>query len=113
MLLDCIKAVVFDFDGTLATWDGEWHGPLYTGEPVPLMVERVKMWLSMGRDVRVFTGRCAAEKDGSLMAELVIGDWCEVHLGKRLPVTCIKDHMCRQIWDDIAVGVESNTGRAV
>jgi len=36
--------------------------------------------------------------------------WCEEHLGRRLPITCVKDHRMVEIWDDRSVQVVPNTG---
>lgn len=96
-----------DLDGTLAkytTWKGEDH----IGEPIPLMVNRVKEWLDAGKDVRIMTARVADDPDGKIAK--VIQDWAEEHLGKRLPVTNVKDHQMEALWDDKAHRVEKNTG---
>lgn len=45
-----------DLDGTLAHYD-EWRGVSHVGEPVPLMLERVRRWLGEGREVRILTAR--------------------------------------------------------
>ena len=46
-----------DLDGTLATHDGKRSQRI--GAPIPAMVERVKMWLREGREVRIVTARAA------------------------------------------------------
>ena len=47
-----------DFDGTLATYDGWGGNPVQPlGEPIPLMVSRVKGWLAHGVNVRILTAR--------------------------------------------------------
>lgn len=108
-----------DLDGTLAYYDG-WKGPSHIGEPIPLMVSRVKGWIASGKDVRIFTARAwaweylyGAPKHGDDYEKIIkpIEDWCQQHLGQVLPVTCIKDLACMEIWDDRAVAVEINTGR--
>ena len=110
-----------DLDGTLAHYDG-WNGGAI-GEPVPAMVRRVEDWLATGREVRVFTARVAAtgkrkasgEVDSQEFADaqrLLIQDWTQRHFGARLPVTAVKDFQCVELWDDRAVRVERNTGRA-
>lgn len=43
-------------DGTLAVYD-EWRGAHHIGEPIPLMVARVKDWLAAGKVVKIFTAR--------------------------------------------------------
>lgn len=96
-----------DLDGTLAkytTWKGEDH----IGEPIPLMVNRVKEWIAAGKDVRIMTARVADDPDGKIAK--LIQDWTEEHLGKRLPVTNVKDHQMEALWDDKAHRVEKNTG---
>ena len=116
-----------DFDGTLAHYE-RWEGPDVVGEPIPAMVERVKRWLAEGRDVRIFTARVSAPddvEDLSLAARVkahkrrlearvahdAIEAWCEKHLGRKLPITCVKDLEMRELYDDRAVTVEMNTGR--
>jgi hypothetical protein len=113
-----------DLDGTLA----EYHGfvnALTIGAPIPLMVERVKRWLEEGKDVRIFTARVdggSAAKNMGVDQALVdiyarkevvvklIEDWCLEHIGKRLPVTCVKDYGMIELWDDRCIQVVKNTG---
>ncbi len=105
-----------DLDGTLAHYDG-WVAPDVIGEPIPAMVERVKRWLAEGRDVRIFTARICIEgrdEEGRREARLAfeaIRIWCREHLGRVLPITCMKDLDMIELWDDRAVQVEHNTGR--
>lgn len=40
-----------------------------------------------------------------------VEQWCLKHLGEVLPITCEKDFMCKEIWDDRAVRVVFNEGR--
>lgn len=96
-----------DLDGTLAHYDG-WKGVEHIGPPVPAMVDRVKAWRAEGREVRIFTARV---HDRTTSTVAVIHDWCETHLGERLPVTNVKDFGMVELWDDRAVAVEINTGR--
>ncbi len=93
-----------DLDGTLAVYEG-WKGGSEIGDPVPLMLDRVKTWISEGKEVRIFTARASAP-------ELIepIESWCLRHLGKILPVTNVKDFSMIELWDDRAVRVEMNTG---
>jgi len=117
-----------DLDGTLAHYDG-WRGPEHIGEPIPEMVARVKTWLAEGRDVRIFTGRiapsvlqrletgAAAPSDQDIsdaqQSATAIGEWSLKHLGRRIPITCVKDFNLLELWDDRAVQVEKNTGRRI
>jgi len=100
-----------DLDGTLAVED-EWHGIGHIGAPIPRMVERVKTLIADGHDVRIFTAR-ASWLQGDEEREIAVRcveDWCEQHLGKRLPVTNEKDHYLKWYYDDRAIAVECNTG---
>lgn len=111
-----------DLDGVLAHYNGWNNGEI--GTPVPLMVERVKRWLSEGKEVRIFTARVGLSPgaysleskrfvDAEFVAEETakIQDWCEKHLGVRLVVTNIKDFAMIELWDDRAVQVIINTGK--
>ncbi len=102
-----------DLDGTLAHYD-KWRGVAHIGAPIPAMVERVKRWLSEGRTVKIMTARAAPRDDGSEeTAAFFIRRWCQEHLGQELEVTCVKDGYMVELWDDRAVSVEENTGRAL
>jgi hypothetical protein len=96
-----------DLDGTLAHYDG-WKGVGVIGDPVPLMAARVTRWLEEGRDVRILTARVAG--DDAELEEAAIVDWCRHNLGAELPVTCCKDFLMEECWDDRAVQVVPNTG---
>lgn len=105
-----------DLDGTLAFYDG-WKGETHIGEPVPLMVERIKLWLINGITVKIFTARVAeAEQNADGTAHDIssvvraIQDWCEINIGQRLEVTNKKDFGMIELWDDRAVQVIPNTG---
>jgi hypothetical protein len=126
--------VGFDFDRTLAAYDG-WNGPASLGQPIPLMVERLKSYLLLGKPVKIFTARVwpliemtpggrtiwdpradsldPVRVDGAYQAVIAIIAWCQTHLGVVLPVTCIKDIHCVRIYDDIARQVIPNTGKVV
>ena len=94
-----------DLDGTLAVYNG-WNGGAI-GEPVPLMVARVKDWIDKGVEVKVFTARASANDEDEIKK---IQDWCELHIGNRLEVTCKKDFMMIELYDDRCVQVVPNTG---
>ena len=97
-----------DLDGTLAHYS-KWVSIHHIGKPIPAMVERVKMWLQLGLEVRIFTARVA---DPATRPEVVsvIEKWCFKHLGKILPVTNEKDFGMIELWDDRCVQIETNTG---
>ncbi len=87
----------FDLDGTLTI-----HGTLI---PIPKMVNRVKRYLRLGREVRIVTARAG---DPDLIPE--IEQWSENVFGVVLQVTDKKDFGMIRLWDDRAVGVIMNTG---
>jgi hypothetical protein len=118
-----------DLDGTLAEYTN-WAGPTEIGKPIPLMLARVRAWLDAGKEVRIFTARVYPlgylpgdlippadqhifnyEQRVAFAAAHAIHVWCVEHLGRTLPLTCIKDYHMQELWDDRAVQVEKNTGR--
>lgn len=102
-----------DFDGTLATY-GEYDPDLQPdelGEPIPAMVNRVKKWLAQGDEVVILTARVYPDFKGKYeAARKAIEEWCVQVFGQPLEVTCMKDPMFSEIWDDKAVRVNKNTG---
>lgn len=115
-----------DLDGTLAVWT-EWVAWSVIGEPIEPMVARVRDWLAEGREVRIVTARvglprlhgedssvCVCKRTEQVYGRAdmieVIQDWCERHVGARLPVQSHKDHDMLELWDDRAVQVVTNTG---
>lgn len=103
-----------DLDGTLARYD-KFLGLHVIGEPIRLMVDRVKAWLNEGRDVRIMTARVSQSiyrprAEDVFRTVCAIEDWCELHIGQRLKVTCIKDFEMTELWDDRAVQVVPNLG---
>ncbi len=93
-----------DFDGTLVKYDGS--GPLgEIGPAVPLMLERVKVWLAQGVKVKIMTARAN-------VPELIppVQDWLEKQGLPRLEVTATKDFAMIELWDDRAVPIIANTG---
>ena len=103
-----------DLDGTLAHYDG-WKGVTHIGRPIAAMVDRGKLWLAEGREVRIFTARVF--HDGTpertlevAAARYAIRDWTEEHIGVRMDVTNIKDFRMIELWDDRAIRLIPNTG---
>ncbi len=94
-----------DLDGTLAQYD-HWRGPDHIGDPVPIMMERVKKWLKAGVKIKIFTARAS-----DISSHELIKRWCESHGLPRLEVTNVKDYSMIELWDDRAVQVEPNTGK--
>jgi hypothetical protein len=58
--------------------------------------------------------RIDAEEWGRIVrATRLIQEWTLLHVGARLPVTCVKDRGMIELWDDRCVQFEPNTGRRV
>jgi len=104
--------VGFDFDKTLATYDISYDIE-QVGEPIKPTVDRLKKYLAKGYDVRIFTARISSGKDNRnpKFIKSIIEEWCVKHIGRKLPVTNIKDHGLLIFYDDKCVQVEPNTGR--
>ena len=96
-----------DLDGTLAHYEGFGDGKSI-GEPIPLMLDRVKSWLAENKKVKIFTARVAYRNDEQ---KKMIKEWCIEHIGQELDVTCFKDFGMTELWDDRAIQVEKNTGK--
>lgn len=103
-----------DLDGTLAHYD-KWVNEFHIGEPIPVMVARVKDWLRKGIEVRIVTARVSTAAGNRAQSAVdaiiaVIENWCELHIGQELAVTCSKDFGMIELWDDRCVQVIPNTG---
>lgn len=103
-----------DLDGTLAHYTS-WKGVNHIGEPIPIMIERVKRWLAAGKTVKIFTARFHSHNwenlDGSLVDVVTpIEEWCLKHIGQVLPITNVKDFHMVELWDDRCIQVIPNTG---
>lgn len=100
-----------DFDGTLCRDDmGTWPEP---GEPVPVMLERVRRWLEQGQEVRIVTARASSSNGLRAFHVRTIKEWCVKHLGRELDVTAEKDFGMIELWDDRAVQVVKNDGTSL
>ena len=94
-----------DLDGTIAEYH-DWKGIDHVGDPIPSAIVFVKSLLDRGIDVRIFTARVAEGPD----AVPPIEAWCEEHLGRKLPVTNVKDFDLLFMVDDRAVPMRTNEG---
>lgn len=101
-----------DLDRTLARMD-EWTGPGIIGEPVPAMVEAVKLALARGFEVRIFTARACPDRPvGELtVVHAAIREWTTRVFGRPLRATAVKDSDMVELWDDRACGIAPNEGR--
>lgn len=103
-----------DLDGTLASYD-KFRGWNVIGEPVPKMVERIKLWRSLGIEVKILTARasvksCAINSISPDQMKQVITKWCQDKLGFPLDVVTEKDAYMMFFVDDSAVQVEASKG---
>lgn len=106
--------IAVDFDRTLSYYD-KWRGAHHVGEPIGPMVQRVRTWLSQGKDVRIFTARVSSDGTERRDAEAyaareAINEFCEKEFGRRLLITDSKDWATIAIYDDRAVQVVPNDG---
>ena len=102
-----------DLTGVLSLDEG-WFGVTHIGPPIPAMVARIKKWRDRDIEVRIFTARAAPPFDGGYTLSQItetIQDWCEEHVGERLPVTCSKDRYMIKLFDDKVIQIEWNTGK--
>lgn len=115
-----------DLDGTFATVDhsipychGICNGKTHIIGPPAIppgggisMLDRVKMWLAGGMDVRIFTARVGEPIEPAAKAAVIadIQAYMLEHVGQALPVTACKDIDTIEIWDDRAVKVKFNQG---
>lgn len=103
-----------DLDGTLAYYDG-WVDMTHIGAPIPLMVKRIKDWLKAGQEVKIFTARVSQKYyDENVMVRQAIKIWLVDEAGlPPLEITNVKDFQMIELWDDRAVQVIPNTGKAI
>jgi len=99
-----------DFDGTLARDDAEGHflPPYPLGEPIPEMITMVQSLLAAGVTVKIFSARACEPKSIP-----TIQDWAEKHGLGRLDVTNQKDFDLIRFYDDRAIQMLPNQGKAV
>ncbi len=96
-----------DLDGTLAF--NEAYSPMNKiGDPVPLMLKRVKNLIKQGYRVKIFTAR-AQDSDQVLL----IRKWLLQNGLPSLEITNLKDYNMIKLFDDRAVQVERNTGKLI
>lgn len=103
-----------DLDGTVAYYRG-WEGVTHIGDPIPIMVDRIRQKRMEGIKVKIFTARVCMDNEGHTVEQIrkMIEDWTEKHIGERLEVTNVKDFGMVELWDDRAIQVETNTGKMI
>ena len=93
-----------DLDGTLAKSINSTGTAI--GDPILPMLERVELWLSRGREVRIFTARAS---DPQQVAS--IRAWLKRHGIEQCGITDRKDLEMIEFYDDKARRVVKDTGR--
>lgn len=93
-----------DLDGTLARADS-WEGITHIGDPIPLMLRRVRIWVEKGMTVKILTAR-ACDPAGIAATQA----WLVSHGLPALEVTDRKDFGMIELWDDRAIQVVHNSG---
>jgi len=113
----------FDLDGTLARYDkeqavnpltGRYDG-LWIGQPIPETVKLARYWINKGVEIRILTARVSALPflEKPIQEQQVVSkiqDWCLLHLGKIIPITCKKDKNMFCLYDDRTIQLIKNTG---
>jgi len=105
--LDITGWVGVELDGTLAHYEARQDVSII-GIPVEKMRARVQQWLMVDIDVRLFTGRAADPKMIPVMEA-----WLKEHGLEKLKITCEKDFMMSQFWDDRGIHVARNSGEVI
>ena len=95
-----------DLDGTLAHYDSKKFPAI--GDPIEPMMKRVREWLSIGIEVRIFTARASNSEN-----IVYIQDWLVANGLPMLKVTNAKDEHMWMLFDDRARQVIYNTGIVV
>ena len=94
-----------DFDGTLA----EHNSPqsIELGAPIPRMWQRVRRMLDKGWTVKIMTARANEPHEVERVQA-----WLRRHNLPVLEVTATKDYGMIALFDDRAISVDPDTGRA-
>jgi len=109
------KTIAVDFDGTISTYNGQEgvdYEPGKVGNPIPLMIERVKAWLAEGTEVVIFTARVhpSNPREEVESASKALKEFSLKFFGVELEVTHEKHPKFTEMWDDKAVRVIRETG---
>lgn len=111
----------FDLDGTLAL-AGETFNANSIGRPIKPMLDLILDMIAHEERVKIFTARVSvtdqrspysgmvANKGFVAIQHKIISAWNRRNIGMDIEVTCVKDALCKAIYDDIAWRVERNVG---
>ncbi|MEK0324867.1 MAG: hypothetical protein QQN63_04105 [Nitrosopumilus sp.] len=104
-----------DLDGTLAYYDDTYVvGQI--GSVIEPMKRLVLDFIDKGYEVKIFTARVysgsyAGRANDVQKNYLAIKQWLKENGLPDLEITCVKDYMMVELYDDRAVQVEKNTGK--
>lgn len=110
-----IPWVGVDLDGTLAWYNSEYV-PGEIGPIIEPMKRVVLDLIDQGYKVKIFTARVFSDNDTQRAQEVqknysAIKAWLRKNGLPDLEITCVKDYMMVELYDDRAVQVEFNTGK--
>jgi len=102
--------IALDFDGTLAhyeSWDKQGNK---VGKPIKKMVDNVKLWLSKGYKVTIFTARLSHSIEEAEKSSIYIKQFLKECGLPELPITSVKMYYFSHFIDDKAYNVKKNSG---
>src|SRR5512136_12309 len=94
--------IAVDLDGTLADdtiISMNDYKPDVIGEPIPMMVDRVKKWVAQGKEVVIFTARIHPQWHEEELVKNAVDKWCMKVFGRTFEVTCMKSPQFKEFWD--------------
>lgn len=99
-----------DLDGTLAKYT-PGDGIHEVGEPVKIMLDRVKEWIAKGKTVKIVTARVSHPNLEFINLQVkLVQAWLVKHGLPPLSVICHKDFEMEVLWDDRCMPVLTNRG---
>jgi hypothetical protein len=101
--------IALDFDKTLARHESAW-GISRVGEPIPLMVAKVKEWVAKGYKITIFTARLSHDLSQNKIQEGLIKGFLAKNGLPDFDVTAMKLSSFTHIIDDRGYHVFPNTG---
>lgn len=99
-----------DLDGTLAKYEGRID---IVGNPISIMMNRVKRWIGEGKKVKIFTARVSHAAEFNRNQRKIIRFWMKENGLPELEITCKKDFSMIELWDDRCIQVVTNEGTRV
>lgn len=115
--------IAYDLDGTLAH-SVEPFDPEKIGEPIKRILDQLLSDVARGERCKILTARVSYLQVPNDRGEIgdeafvsrqheLISAWLIEHAGFDLEVTCVKDYLMKELYDDRAWRVEKDDGRIV